>query len=260
MNSRIKLKKFLKGKTCCVLAPGKSLEILSKNIAQYKDLDVVWIGMNYCDYIETQILSKIGKKFDMIADCTTVAIPTEYEPERLRRFKEFLARPNNMLFISDLVVKECFKDQKADAIYKQYEDKIATIDSVFTNETYPKSVWDKPPNSITLLFAALIAGHAKKVILFGYDGKFHGNYNAITTYYGHDILREHRKKAYGRDYDIGSLTSDSRKFDAQWTGMFGMYKTIFKNPTIEFRNCNMKSVFNSIPRIDYYQVKGEVNG
>ncbi len=259
MKSRGKLKELLKNKVVCVLAPGKSLEILEKYIDKFKDLDVLWIGMNYCEYIERDILSKIRKRFSMISDCTNVANPKAYEPERLGKFIQFLSREEkNLLFISETVIKDCFENQKKMEVFEKYEKKIATIDEVFTGTNYPKSLWDKPPNSITLLFAALTAGLARKVILFGYDGKFHGNYQAITSYYGSDILREHRKKAYGKDYDIGSLTSDSRDFEKTFPAIYNTYKKIYKNPDIEILNCSPKSVFNVFRKIAYDEVIKEV--
>lgn len=259
MNSREKMKKLVKGKTVCILAPGKSLEMLEKKMPDFKDLNVIWAGMNYCDYIESSVLSKIKKRFDIISDCTNVTNPDAYEPERIKRFINFLGRgDNNMLFISNVVIDECFKRMKRKDLLEKYEDKISTIDSVFTNKNYPKEVWDKPPNSITLLFAGLIAGQVKKIILFGYDGKFAGNYSAFSTYYKPEIIKAHRIKAYGQFEDIGGLTCDSRDFQARFSKLFAMYKKIFKNPGAEIVNCSPDSVFTVFRKIEYKDVLQEV--
>lgn len=258
MSSIEKLKELIKGKTCCVLTPGKSLTILEERIEEFKDLDVVWIGMNYCDHIEEAILKKIDKQFDMISDCTTVAIPQNYEPERIQRYEKFLGRGTNLLFISDLVKVECFQKFGRIDILEKYADKIATIDDVFTGPDYPQEIWNKPPNSITLLFAALIAGMAKKVIMFGFDGRLESNYNSIDSYYKADIIKEHRVKAYGQYLNIGSLTSDSKDFNVKFIHLLQMYKAIYSNPNIEIINCSPDSIYTAFKKINYDQVKGEV--
>ncbi len=176
MEPKAKLAKIIKGRTCCVISKGKSLEELEEKIELFRDKDVCWVVHNKFDYIEDLILKKIGKKADIISDCATVAKIHVYEPDfRLPSFLEFLGRgEQNLLAISKLVIEECFGTcDRLDAV-EQYESRIVTIDSIFEDPNCPKEVWEPPPHSLTLLLAFLIAGQAQKIILFGIDGAKEG--------------------------------------------------------------------------------------
>ena len=171
MNVVEKIANIIRGRPCFVVAKGASLKILKNRIKEYKDLDVCWVTLNDFHYIENTILCHIDKKFDLVSDCATVKRVEYYENNvRLPRFESYLRRENNLLMLSELVIQQCFRDQKMNHLLDKYEDKIITIDELFSLPECPKEVWEAPPNSITLLYAFLIAGGAKKIVLFGLDG------------------------------------------------------------------------------------------
>ena len=167
-----KIKNVIKNRICCVVSKGKSIEKLQNNITHYRHRDLCWVSSNQFEYVEDAIISQIGKNFDLIADCTTVDRKDTYEPNiRIPRFLKFLERKdNNLLMISRLTQQQCFLDYGRKDILEKYKDKIVLIDDLFSIPQAPKEIWDKPPNSNTLLFAFLVAGGAKKIMVFGMDG------------------------------------------------------------------------------------------
>ncbi len=254
-----KLKKVIKGRTCFVVAKGKSIEELERRVEEYKDDDICWVTLNDFNYIEDGILSKIGKNFDIVSDCATVEKIDEYEPTiRIPRFEKYLARnEKNILAISELVVTECFDRFQREDLMISYEPKILTIDSLFKMPQCPKEVWDAPPNSITLLFAFLVAGGAKKIVVFGLDGCPKGM-DPFESYYKKEIVIAERDVGFTINKRTGSLASDASDFNKKFENIFALYKRAFDNPNVDIVSCTPKTEITSIRRIDYNQVRGEL--
>lgn len=259
MNTQEKIKNIINGRPCFVLAKGASLRNLEEKIVEYKDLDVCWVTLNDFNYIENSILSKINKRFELVSSCDTVLLVKEYENSiRIPRFTEYLERKdNNLLMLSNLVIQQCFYDQKREDLYEKYKHKIVSIEDLFSMETCPKEVWDKPPNSITLLYAFLIAGGAKKIVLFGLDG-FQPNIGVLASYYMPEVVTKERKDAFG-DYRDGSLKTDTSDFNQRWNNIFEMYKKAFDNQDVKIYNCSPITTVKAIQKIDFSQVRGIIN-
>jgi hypothetical protein len=268
-----KIRNIIKGRPCFVVAKGASLKLLKNQIREYKDLDVCWATLNDFHYIENTILCQINKQFDLVSDCATVKNVDFYENKiRIPRFESYLNRENNLLMLSELVVQQCFRDQKRDDLLEKYKDKIITINELFSMPQCPQEIWNKPPNSITLLYAFLIAGGAKKVVIFGLDGYqkevdktgvseefIETTGTIILSYYMPDVVKQERMDAFG-DYRNGSLYSDNNVFNTKWQSIFNMYKVAFNNPDVQLYNCSPITSITSIPVIRYTQVKEIING
>jgi len=254
MNPKLAIQSIIKGRTCFVVAKGNSLIELRDKIETFRDLDVCWTTLNDFHYIEHTILNNINKKFDLVSDCATVLNITHYEKKvRIPRFEDYLSRSNNLLMLSELVIQECFRDMKRSDLLQKYQDKIITIDSLFSLPTCTPEVWHKPPNSITLLFAFLIAGGAKKIIIFGLDGH-QPNVSILNSYYMPDIVIQERLDAFGDNRD-GSLKGDGQNFNARWEQILSVYKHSFQNWDVQFYNCSPNSAITAIPKINYDQIK-----
>lgn len=264
MNSIDKLNKIINGRTVCIIARGGSAKILDEKIAELKDYDICWASMNLFQPAEN-IVNKIGKSLNLVSDCSNVQNTATFEPlVRIPRFQKYLENKNNLLFISETVINDVFVKQGNLAMYDKYKEKIATIDEVFQHPKAPQAIWEAPPNSITLLLAACIAGGAKKIILFGFDGleglnaseRTRLDKQAVHTYYRDDLEREERKSAAGRE-EIGSLATDSFFFERDWSKLEKMYKEVYEN-NCEILNCSPGTMFTVIRRIDYGTLDGEL--
>jgi hypothetical protein len=249
-----KIKNIIKDRPCFVVAKGASLEILKERIEMFKDLDICWVSLNSFNYIEDTILSKINKQFELLSNCATVLNVEHYEKTvRIPRMETYLKRPNNLFMTSELVLQECFRDMKRNDLLEQYKDKIVTIDSLFSLPSCLPEVWNQPPNSITLLFAFLIAGGAKKVVIFGLDG-YQSSVPGILSYYMPDFIRQERLDAFG-DIRDGSIRGDGDDFNIRWKDILTLYKNSFNNPDVQFFNCSSISTITAIPKITYDQIK-----
>lgn len=252
-----KLKKIINNRIVGVIARGRSAGELEKKINLLKDYDICWTSLNLFTPAEDYILNKINKNLEIVSDCSNVCNRDTFEPEvRRPRFERFLQREEaNLLQISNTVIED-LKVTKQDDLLERYKEKIITIDEVFTNPSFPKAIWDAPPNSITLLLASLIAGQAKKIILFGYDGFNGNNMDSLDTYYKVELERDEKIKATGR-FQVGSLVTDSRDFEKRWSRIYSMYKKCFNSNT-EIVNCSPGTMFTCIRQIDFNNLLNEL--
>ena len=262
---RILQDKF-KGKIVGVIAPGKSLEELERRIEEFRDLPIVWVGMNLFDCVEP-ILKKINKSFTMVGDTATVGIEREawYETNiRLPRVVSFLERENVVYMTSNIVRDFCFLKTGNKALYEKYANKISIIEEVFNLSSLPIHIKDElrkpPPNSISLAFAAVIAGGAKKLITFGYDGYPHRPTNTsegiLNSYYKPEENNIERQHAFGK-VTPGNLVGDTKTFNERWNTLFRLYKEVFDNKSIDMVNCSPNSVYTKIRKISYDELKKE---
>jgi len=264
LNSTEKLKNIINGRTVGIIARGGSVKELDERIEEFKDYDICWASMNLFTPAE-EILAKIGKELSIVSDCSNVKNWNTYEPQvRMPRFKKYLEKDNNILFISETVISDCFKRDSNFQIFQRYMGKIATIDDIFTCPESPKEIWEAPPNSITLLLAACLAGGASKIILFGYDGllghdpiqRTFLDKHAIHTYYRSDLESKDRVVA-ADSAEIGSLATDSFFFESQWKKIEKIYRTTYKN-NCDIVNCSPGTMFAVIRSTDYGRVHEEL--
>lgn len=266
LNSIEKLKSIINNRIVCIIARGASTSVLEKRIEEFKDYNVCWASMNLFTPAE-KIVNKIGKSLELVSDCSNVKNTKEYEPQvRIPRFEEYLKKNNNLLFISDTVITDVFKNHNKMDLFERYKDKIASIEDVFDTPNAPSTIWEAPPNSITLLFAACIAGGAKKIICFGYDGlkgvdsveRSHLDKNALNTYYESELEGQDRTIAANQE-EIGSLATDSFFFERDWLKIWEIYKTTYNN-SCAIVNCSPESMFTIIKKVDYNEVHEELKG
>jgi len=266
LDSINKLKNTIKERVVCIIARGGSAKILEERIEEFKDYDICWASMNLFTPAEN-ILAKIGKELDIVSDCSTVQNRDTYEPQiRIPRFRKYLEKENNLLFISQLVIQECFRRDNNFILFKRKADKIAIIDDIFDTPEAPKAIWDAPPNSITLLLAACIAGGAKKIVMFGYDGLAPKvgetnsmlDHNCIETYYRSDMEKEDRI-ASASTVEIGSLATDSFFFERDFPKIWDIYKKTYGN-NCPILNCSPNTMFNCIKKVDYNEIGRELEG
>ena len=260
MKSADRIKKTIDGRICCVISKGASINELEQKIELFRDKKICWIIQNRFNYIEDGILKKIGERADIVADCATVFRPELFEKEvRYDRFYNYLMRGNNLLCTSNAVLDQNaeYKEEKKVDLRELFNNEIVTIDSIFSESECEEGVWDKPPNSFTLLLAFLIAGQAKKIIIFGLDGAIKGDH-IINSYYRPDIVAQERRLAFGDTRD-GTVISDGQDFKVRWEYIFDLYKRGFNNLDVEILNCSPNTIFETFKVINYDQLKGVIN-
>lgn len=256
------LKSIVKGNTCFICAAGKSLNILENRIEEFKDLNVVWIGMNYFSLPEHFILTQINKEFNIVFDCASITNPEIYEPQhRVPLLDSYLSRKEKNLWITAYsLLKDMRKAGQNDFILK-HKEKTLILDPILRNPDYPKEVLVRPPNSLSYLLSILVAGQAKKIVIFGFDGLLKDDKRTpednIKTYYKSDFVRKERILGCGWLHP-GILAWDSEQFDERFPKILEIYKKIFNNHTVEIVNCSPKTIIKVLKKIDYNNVKQEV--
>lgn len=199
---------LINNKTCAILAHGRSLEELEKRIDKFKDLDIVWCGMNYFNPSE-DILKKINKEFTVVFDCSTpfgtystspphlVEKIDRYELRtRLPRLTEYLQRPAKNIYVT-------LRDNLYDVRNK--------IGGDFNDRFKEKIIYGEDLGfdtkqfcvSIHLYIACLLKLGANNIILFGADGGG-TNPNTIESYYRPDLFVVERTLCESLHFDMVS--------------------------------------------------------
>lgn len=256
--SRSIIERIVDRRVVGVLAHGKSIEELERRIEEFKDLNICWVGLNLFTIFEDHILSKIHKKLDIVFACDTAPDMTRGNYEinvRLPRIEKFLKREaDNIWITTNGMFRDSIKIYRPDLLEK-YSHKIMEIDHLFPRENIRDYM--EVPNSITLLIGAMIAGGAKKIILFGIDGYNGDPKEGINSYYCKEDNRAERQAVLGCDVDLG-INRDTGLFDKMFPTNLRNYRKLFGN-NCEVVNCSPNSIFTSIRKINYDQLKDELN-
>lgn len=192
-------------KVYCMLAHGKSLEVLDQRIEEFRQFNdkIVYCGLNFFNPSE-KILNKIGRDFDIVFDCATVADEENYEINiRIPRLTEFLLRSNNKKYITikgnlcDLR-NRLFRNGKLKENFNvKFDNKIIYADSFFP-QYHMFSV------SLPLFIAILHKMGYSKIILFGADGvpdNIEGR-KGVSSYYNPDSVQIERQVSGIKEFDL----------------------------------------------------------
>lgn len=204
-------------KTCCVVCHGNSLNILEQRILEFKNLDVVWCGINYFNPSE-EILKKINKSFSIVFDCSTVKNALSYElVARLPRLKEFLNRENTKYITLKTGRDNLYElRNRIDPDFNEkYKNKILYGEDLFfdTNQFCV---------SLHLYLTILLKLGASKIILFGADG---GGLleNNVDSYYNPELMKVDKLLAHGNlEYNmVGDNANVNTTFEPIMKSIFG---------------------------------------
>jgi len=235
----------LSNKICAIVAHGSSLSELESRIEEFRNLNIVWCGMNYFNPSE-EILKKINKSFDIVFDCSTVKNNVEYESRvRLPRLIEYLNRENTTY----ITLK-----QGKDNLY----DLRNRIGSDFNEKYKNKIIYGENLGfdcnqfcvSLHLYIACLLKLNAKTIILFGADGG--GIYdNSVSSYYKPELILEDKKLADNVSYNMtGDTNNINSSFNPIMRSIFGYIPSII--------NCSDVSTYNVFRKLTYNQTIEEI--
>jgi hypothetical protein len=250
-----RLKNIIRNRTVAILAHGASIAQLENHIEDLKDKDACYATLNFFPIMEEFILSKINKKLDIVFDCSTVARhrQDEFDLVRMKRLDFFLQRPDNNLWItSHGIVRDNLLPSVWNGMYHNNRNKILEVDTLFPPRRI--SEFMSVPGSISLLIASCIAGQAKKIIMFGFDGCNSLNLqDGLNTYYKHELQKEERFRALGSIEDVG-VTNDTFNFQMQFPSILNKYRSLFNNDCI-IENCSRESYYSIFNKISYNDLK-----
>jgi len=230
---------IVQNKICCVIAHGKSVDELEQRIEEFKNLDVVWCGMNYFTPTEA-ILAKINKQFQVVFDCSTVKNNREYEVQaRLPRLQEYLDRPVNNLYITLKTGKDnlyALREIVAPSFNKTYQEKILYAeDCGFDTNQFCVS--------LHLYLATLIKLGGRRIVLFGADGGGVDG-NNVSSYYRWDLVKKDKELADNVSYNmVGDTNNINSTFAPIMTQIFGSVPEII--------NCSPISSYTVFKKVNY---------
>jgi len=250
-NEMNELKSVIAGRHCAILLPGKSIKRLETDIKKYADKDICWTSMGVFNVLEKGILSKIDKQLSIVLDCATV--PTARFPHyekyaRKPRLEPYLARKKrNLLLTTNGMIRDAIKPHYPENFLDKYGHKIVIIDDIFPGEDRAK--WMDVPNSATLLIAALFAGEARSIVIFGMDG-YKGDISiGYESYYKPGHVVKERFHAMGTVEDPG-INRDTGYFEERFPHLLLDYRNLF-DTAIPIFNCSPNSIYSCPQKITY---------
>jgi len=241
--SRIKRLSDLVKRPVGVMLSGASIEELEGRIEEFGDM--CWASVNDFWIKEDRILSKVGKKCEVVyCGAPECDIPTE---EHI----EYLSRKTPNMFVS---LRKAFQ-RDFDEVQGKYDDKLlfVNVDESGTirqvpNESEPLH-FRALPSFALLIFVLTIAG-AEKVILFGADG---GRIGDNPLYYG-DVLKDMVKVGGGmqvRGGSLGRLMLDCRILNENFPQILRRVCKLYNVKEPEIINCSPESNYDIFKKMTY---------
>ena len=246
------LKEKVRGKTVGIVALGKSIEELERRRASFNHKDMIWVGLGQFDIIDFL-------KFDIIVDMASVPESrlVRYEPVRMARISKALCdNPERIWITSDGLHRDVILRLKMVQFWEQHSNRTMFIDSIFPRDKIAKFM--EVPNSLTLCVAAMIAGMAKRIIIFGCDG-YDGSYaDGAYSYYKSEEVKKERQLALGSIEDPG-INRDTKAFQNKFKDFYALYCSHFNNfPDIY--NCSPNTIYTNMRKINYDEAIRLLNG
>lgn len=249
-----RLQEIINGRTVAIMAPGKSIAELESHIEYLKDKDICWTALGVFPMMEDYILSKIGRRLEIVFDCATVSPHLFHNYElhmRLPRIHRFINRPDNNLWCTSHGVTRDTIKSLAPHWLSEYEKKIFVIDSLVIKDNIPKFM--DAPNSVSLMIGTILGGGAKKIIVFGLDGYKGSSACPPDAYYHPEEIIKERRLALG-DVNDERINRDTDSFTQLFPSKLKMYQEFFNNLALIY-NCSPYSLYEVIPKINYSQLK-----
>lgn len=243
-----RLKRIINGRTVGLCAGGASIEGLEHTSLP----DICWCGLGVFNILEDGLFKPRNKRFDIVFDCSSIPESNLIAYERywrIPRLQEYLERDDFNIFITTHgLLRDSFKALEREDLIEKHEYKIMQVDKIF-----PDHSWMDVPNSVTLCVAALLAGGAYQVILFGVDGYNKDPEKGVLSYYDAEEFEKDRVAALGTNIDVG-INRDTSNFEQRFPELLGKYYRLFQTFAPVY-NCSPITVYNCIPKITYEEMQ-----
>ena len=236
---RIKyLREVIRGRPCAILLPGSSISKLKRRIKELKDLDICYASVNDYWIMEDEILSKIGKKLDIVMrSAIECRVPGERDFEFLKRkdnlfISERAGYFENQMPLGDFLSEKIlfFKAERSENMHR------------VPSPEYPLHFFAQA--SFTILTQILMIGEASLIVWFGADG---GLLDWRNLYFG----------GWASD-SLARLNYDTDTFNFTFQRLLGnVYNTWGKNPPLI--NCSEKSHYKVIKKVSYDEAFKELH-
>ncbi len=223
-----------------ILLPGYSLYEFQERIEEFRDLDIIYAGINRWTPLEQDILFRIDKRFSIIF-CG--AAPDWYIDETC----SFLDRKDENLFITERLNFKADNGQNLVKLFENYNEKLLLFTSYYHYSDFPSD--DYPlhfirENSLSILTALIAIGEPSAIIHFGADG---GRISKDGLYY--EALNEfiHPDQL---DPD-SSIKRDTGWFNAGMLSTLEFTRRTHKLGNCEIINCSEKSHLDVFQKLSY---------
>ena len=235
-----KLSDIVNGRTVALLLNGASIKMLEERIEHFVHFNFCFIGINRFSAIEKNILTKVGKAFDIIFCMSEQDIP-----RRIHDIKLFLARDTKNLLMTTLCAMTWLSELERNRLLDNYGDKLYLMPRLLCRPKYPIS--------LEVIIEQLIKADIKNLILFGADGYLEPEMKGESE---QDIIRWNQQRMLNTYYD-SEFFKQERRATGVGIGTVRFNKTFKYQPErIKIVNCSPNSRYAHIPKMSYDRLIG----
>ncbi len=238
------LRQRMEGRTVAIVAQGKSVEELERRIGEFKDKNICWVSFSNFDIIDDYILSKIGKRCEMVFN----AAPQEPDVERLVRVPNLIKvidRGDLVITVINYITR--LKDELKIDLLEQRRDKFILVREIKIGNKMPYNLNFGTNNTMSLVVACVLMANPQNIVLFGCDGvprEIAGGEPTVQTYYKHELIRP-RKQRWSLHHDTDMT---NQKFMEGYNGAVNMFG-LSRLP--QLYNCSPGSVLTCFQTVSY---------
>jgi len=248
-----RLRRVINGRPVAIILHGPSARELEARVAEIKDCDICYFGLNAFRTPEKSILQKIGRTYSVV-----MYSAIEYGVDsQINNVIAFLDRQEDNMFISErdsFYVLEKNGGFSLDKFIQKYNKKLLFFTGVPTiTITIESGLFLRTPSleyplhfleqsSFSILLSLALIGKAPMVVVFGGDG---GRIQGQELYF-----RDSASKLPESVLEQ-SLAFDTRVFNMTMPVMLDKIYKMYNLKPVDIINCSMRSNYTPMRKLSY---------
>ena len=235
------MRSIVRGRDVALLCHGTSIATLEDHIAALEERDICYVSVNRFAVMEHYILSKIGRRLDIVASTN----PQEFA-DYLDHITEFLGRPEDNLLITCRPASSLLPDSAG--FEHQFDAKLlyfSMLENLLATPLDPLNFLSG--NTLSMLVPLLQLGHPRRIVLFGADGVAPDD--GAPTHYRRSSPEFGGTRALTDEAWRGRLAHDTRRFNGICELQVMCLCGLFGVDEVPVFNASPHSGYRTFPRI-----------
>ena len=163
-----RLTEIIGGRDVALLLYGPSITDLEQQIDTLADCDICFASVNKFDVVEQRILSRIGRRLDIVVTANPSDIQLRWDA-----YRDYLSRPDpNLLVATEYVLAGLRPPHSVEGQFVRcFDEKLLFFDAANRLPTTPVTpLHFSPGNTLSVALPMLAVGGARRIFIFGGDG------------------------------------------------------------------------------------------
>ena len=230
-----KLRSKIGDRTLGVMLHGASINELENRAKEFRDLDMCYMSINRFEVMERRILSKMGKRLDI------VFLMSEQEmPRRIQDLHRYLDRGDNILMTTFSTLSWLEREDYMHIIWN-HDEQLYVMPRLLCRPVYPIS--------LALILDQMVICKVRDIVLFGADGYVPDSENDVWN----------QEKMLATYYDPGYFKATNRPCGLAFGTKHFNETYEYDDTALNVINCSENSHIKHFRKIGYDQLRETVN-